>query len=176
MPTYFTSDATRAHVSSSQCGCPWDATEKEIGLGKGVATCISAMKHSTIANFIAEESCDTRWELHVTNLWINIKGKYTTVIGPTTVFPRNLTIITIRGQLYRFREQCLYLGPDQCLRPVHVQNTTEKYKHRLALLNTDRDSLLLAIAYLYFKFFCHPQLCSCGRARTYLHNKYFELD
>ena len=71
-----------------------------------------------------------------------------------TVFPRNLAmvrfnfealfyVVTIQGQLD-------FEGPDQHLRPVHVQITTEKYKHRVALLNTDRDSLLLTIACLYF--------------------------
>ena len=33
---------------------------------------------------------------------------------------------------------------------IHVQNTTEKYRHRL---NTDRGSLLSTIACLYFEFF-----------------------
>ena len=33
-------------------------------------------------------------------------------------------------------------------RPVHMENTTEKYKDWLALLNTDRDSLLLTACIL----------------------------
>ena len=49
----------------------------------------------------------------------------------------------------RFRGQ---LEPDQC-RLYTLQNTTEKYKQRLALLYTNKNNLLLTSACLYFEFF-----------------------
>ena len=95
-----------------------------------------------------------------------------------TVFTRNLAMARFNFETLFYSATIWgwldFEGSVYMLYLTMSYRTLQRSKNRLVLLSVDRGSLLLTVACLWVLRCLQNHLC--GRARTYLHNKYFKFD